>query len=125
MSATAAELDAYAARQRLDWQAVLQHVATSAEPTPFLREVAGDARWALRHLRAASAEYESALATSRDVAMRQRLEQNLAFVREDLQRLDGARACSVRNGWLLAASLLLVGLLGAAWLRSAGGATVA
>ena len=34
----AAELDAYAARQRLDWQAVLQHVEASAGATPFLRE---------------------------------------------------------------------------------------
>jgi hypothetical protein len=116
----AAELDAYAARQRLDWQAVLVHVAASAEATPFLRELAGDARWALRHLRAAVAEYEAALAASPEAVVRQRLEQNLTFVREDLQRLAAAEACSVRNGWLLAASLLLVGLLGGAWLRSAG-----
>jgi len=116
----AAELDAYAARQRLDWQAVLQHVEASAGATPFLRELAGDARWALRHLRAAGAEYEAALAASHDATARQRIEQNLAFVREDLQRVAAAEACGVRNGWLLTASLLLVGLLGAAWLRSAG-----
>lgn len=121
VSTTAAELDAYAARQRLDWQAVLQHVQTSATASPFLRELAGDARWALRHLRAAAAEYASALATSPDAAARQRLERNLGFVREDLQRIEAARACSARNGWLLAASLLLVGLLGAAWLRTSGG----
>ncbi|MBL8736066.1 MAG: fused MFS/spermidine synthase, partial [Planctomycetes bacterium] len=124
-SATTAELDAYAARQRLDWQAVLQHVQSSATATSFLRELAGDARWALRHLRAADAEYASALASSPDAAARQRLERNLGFVREDLQRIEAARACSARNGWLLAVSLLSVGLLGIAWLRSAGGPAAA
>jgi len=116
----AAELDAYAARVRLDWQAVLRHVEASTAATPFLRELAGDARWALRHLRAAEAEYAAASVASRDAAARLRIERNLAFVREDLQRLAAAEACGERNGWWVVASLLLVGLLGVAWLRSAG-----
>lgn len=122
---SAAELDAYEARLLLDWQAVLRHCAASATATTFLRELAGDARWALRHLRAAELEYEAALASGPDASARLRLERNLGFVREDLQRIEAARACGARNGWLLAASLLLVGLLGAAWLRSAGGPAAA
>lgn len=106
---TGAESAAYAARARLDWQAVLAAVASSRLATPYLREVAGDARWSMRELQAATAEYEAALAlvAPGDAAARQRLQGYLQQLLLDRGPGLAAEQTATRNGWLL------FGLLGA------------
>lgn len=99
-SAAAAEVDAYAARQRRDFPAVLRAVAGSAAPTRVLREHAGDARWTLRELRSARAEYEAAMQLAADESDRERLRGKLADVTADLAPVERAEATASRNAWL-------------------------
>jgi hypothetical protein len=57
-----AEAIAYAARAVRDWSGVLAAAGSSATASAQLREWCGDARWGLRQLRAAAAEYRAGLA---------------------------------------------------------------
>lgn len=96
----AAELAAYERRRRGDWPGILQAVARSRAPTAYLREYAGDARWSLRQLRSAAAEYEGALALAEDPASRERLDRNLSQLRADTEPTLIAEQVARRNGWL-------------------------
>ena len=121
---TGAESAAYAARTRLDWPAVLAAVATSRRASPYLREVAGDARWSMRELQAATAEYEAALALLEpgDTAVRERLQGNLAQLVLDRGPVLLAERTAARNGWLLFALLGAVASgVAALWWRSRSG----
>lgn len=105
-----AEAAAFAARSRRDWDGVLAAVRSSRQPTAYLREQAGDARWGLRQLRSAVLEYEAARALGEGGAVR-RLTQKLGTVQELLQPIEAAEQVARRNGWLeagLAITMLAV-----------------
>jgi spermidine synthase len=108
----AAELAAFQAAQQQDWGGVLRAVATSSSATAYLRELAGDARWSLRELPAAAAEYAASLALAGDSGEATRVLRKQASLGEDLQPQQRADAIADRNAWLAAAALAsLVGLL--------------
>lgn len=108
----AAELAAYEARQARDWALVLQAVEQANAPSAYLRELAGDARWALRQLRSAATEYRAAAALATDQGKRDDLLARVTIVEQDLEPTLRAEAVAARNGWLqglvLAAALGLV-----------------
>jgi spermidine synthase len=103
----AAELAAYEARQRLDWPGVLAAVGGSAAATSYLRELAGDARWSLRELRAAAAEYDAALQLAEDPATKDRLAGKRQAVAEEAAPVERAEQLAARNGWLQLAAVSL------------------
>jgi spermidine synthase len=114
-----AEMAAYLARQRRDWSGVLAAVADSRDATPYLRELAGDARWSLRQLRAADAEYAAAASTA-DPAAAARLGGKQRDLALDFAALVRAEAAAANNGlFALALTAALAGAVGlAAWRRS-------
>jgi spermidine synthase len=115
--AAGAEMAAYSAGMARNWTAVLAAVASSRNETASLREFAGDARWSLRQLRSARAEYEAATAATSDPVVGERLRGKRASVAQDLAPIACAEEVAERNGWLQA-GLWLVGLgLGLACLR--------
>lgn len=91
-------------------EACCRPVATCTEPTAYLSELAGDARWSLRELRSATAEYERALTLTKDPAVSQRVTQKKNQLQVDLLPQQEAERVAVRNGWL---AIGLVGLLAA------------
>jgi spermidine synthase len=101
-----AEIAAFGARQRRDWSALLDAVRSSRAESALLREYAGDARWSLRELRSAAAEYERAAGLAADEPTRARLRGNLAYLADELGPVQRAEASARRNGWL---QWLLVG----------------
>lgn len=109
-----AELAAYEARKAADWLGVLRAVGESRAPTAYLRELAGDARWTLRQLQAAAAEYTAARQLAEDAAARERLGANLAALSLDLEAQRNARSVASRNGWLELG--VLSTLVAAGWL---------
>ncbi|MCA8964136.1 MAG: fused MFS/spermidine synthase [Planctomycetes bacterium] len=112
-----AELDAYEAASRRNWPGVLDAVTSSSAATPYLRELAGDARWSLRQLHAAASEYRAALELAGDAAGRQRLQGKLDALAEDTAPTLRAEAVARRNGWLQAGILISLAALGAVLLR--------
>lgn len=108
----AAELAAFQAAQQQDWDGVLRAVAGSSSATAYLRELAGDARWSLRELPAAAAEYAASLALSDDSGEATRVLRKQASLAEDLQPQQHADTTAARNGWLAVFAVAsLVGLL--------------
>jgi len=115
-SPAAVEVMAFQAAQQQDWVGVLRAVANSSSATAYLRELAGDARWSLRELPAAAAEYAAALAIAHDSAESTRVLRKQASLADDLRPEQHAVATAARNGWLAVASLAVLGLLlGLAW----------
>ncbi len=112
-----AEIDAYEAWNRRNWNDVLAAIASSRKATPYLRELAGDARWSLRHLHAAAVEYQQALTLVADAPSRQRLQDKITRLVEDTQPTLRAEAVASRNGWLQAAVLVSLAALGFVLLR--------
>ena len=105
-----AELEAFTAGRARRWTEVLAVVAQSRAPTAYLRELAGDARWSLRQLRAAVAEYAAALELA-DAAGSDRLRQKLAAARQELAPIAAAERAATQLGWWqVAAATLLAGL---------------
>ncbi|MCB9878554.1 MAG: fused MFS/spermidine synthase [Planctomycetes bacterium] len=118
-AAVAAESAAFDARGRGDWPGVLRAVAESLEPTAYLRRLAGDARWHLRQLRSAQAEYRAGIQLVQDEETRRALEGLMQAAAEELSPIASATAIGRRNGWLaMTIALLGVGLAGVA-LRAA------
>lgn len=107
VAASDAEMAAFRARQRRDWSAVLAAVDGSSEATSYLRELAGDARWSLRQLRAARAEYEAA-AGAADADSGPRLRDKLDSLAIDLDAVARAETVAARN------SVVAWGLIGLA-----------
>lgn len=108
-----AEIRAFGHAQTKGWQGVLAAVRESRAESTYLRELAGDARWSLRQLKAAAAEYERALRLPADAATSARLEGKLATVREQLVPIELADRVAARNGWLeLAAAVAFLVVLG-------------
>jgi hypothetical protein len=108
---------AYSAGLARNWSEVLAAVASSRNETASLRELAGHARWSLRQLRSARAEYEAALAATSDPAVSERLRGNLASVAQDLELITRAEKVAVRNGWLQGVLCVVMLVLGLACLR--------
>jgi len=117
--ASEVEQTAYEAFQARDWQRVLREVASCREGTPWLRQLAGDARWHRRELGSAVLEYEAglaspALSSDREDVLRQALLARVQAAREQLQPVEAAAAAASRNGWL-AGAIALLGLV-AIWM---------
>lgn len=110
-----AELDVQAAYQVRDWVGVIAAVRSSKAPTSYLRWLAGNARWSMRELGAAAAEYRAAIALTEDPAQRESLELQLATLADERAPNEGAAAIAARNGWL-AAAVVLLALVGVAML---------
>lgn len=102
----AAELAAFQARQRGDWPEVIAVAQACITSTAYLREQVGDARWAMRELRAALAEYDAGLAAAPAVDLASRLRDKRGYVAEELLPVERAEGLASRNGWLQAAALL-------------------
>lgn len=108
-----AEVLVHQARTHEDWEGVLRAAATSRQPTGYLHEMSGDARWGLRQLLAARAEYHAASKLATSLEQRQRLEHKLAGLAAELDGATAAAAAATRLGWLAAAALLAFTLAGA------------
>lgn len=108
---------AHAAASRLDWDGVLAAAARSAEPSAYLRELCGNARWSLRELHAARLEYESTLALSLGEDAERRVRGNLEALAAEIRTSEGAAATANRNLWIACAALALLGAGGLALLR--------
>jgi spermidine synthase len=100
MGLVGAEIAANEAARKQAWQDVLKAVATSREPSAYLRELAGDARWSLRELHAAGAEYQAALELKPDAEAGARLRQKAAQLELDRLPQLAAEDAASRNGWL-------------------------
>jgi hypothetical protein len=103
-----AEGEAFTAAAANDPLTVLQCVRRSSAASAYLRELAGDARWRVRALRSAAAEYDAALPLAADEASRGRLRDKRARLQQELASYDLAFASAARNGWLQGAGLLLL-----------------
>ncbi len=115
LDAVAAEADAYVALQRRDWLGVLRVVERAAADTAFLRQLAGNARWSMRELRSAQAEYRRALELAGDAALRERLGADLDAVTAELEPVEHAEHVAARNAWwqlavVVAAVLAVLGV---------------
>lgn len=104
-TAEEAELAAFQARQRGDWPAVIAAAQASASATNYLRELVGDARWAMRELRAARAEYDAVLAAAPASDARVRVGEKRGYVVEELAPVARAEGLATRNGWLQVAAI--------------------
>jgi spermidine synthase len=104
---------AHAALQAQDLDAVLAAVASSREPSAYLRLLCGDARWHLRDLRGAAAEYGAAEALAPAPELQQALSQRIRDLAAETSALDAAEATAARNGWLAAAAAMAALLLAA------------
>lgn len=98
--AAAVETAALAALRAGDHAAVLRDAAKAAEATPFLRLLCGDARWQLRQLQGAGAEYRSALALAPAGQLVPQLQQRLRDLGDELAPHQLAAAVTRRNTWL-------------------------
>ena len=107
-----AERLAAAALQQDDGEAALQAGASAVSASPYLRLLCGDARWRLRQLRGARADYEAGLQAAADGPQAGILHQRLQGVEQELRPEQHAAAVARRNGWLfgVALALLLGGL---------------
>lgn len=95
-----AELEAYQALQRGDWPGVLAAAGASERASPFLRLLAGDARWRQRELYSATLEYREGLALDPSAEQRAQLADRLARATTSLAPIAAADAAARRNGWL-------------------------
>lgn len=111
-----AEMDAFRHAQARRWPRVLEAVASSRTPSASLRELAGDARWSLRQLASAVAEYEAGLQLDPDPARATRLREKVVAATAELAPIQRAHAIGTRNGWLEAACAVIA-VVGLAALR--------
>ncbi|MGC6486627.1 MAG: fused MFS/spermidine synthase [Planctomycetota bacterium] len=95
------EQAAFEANQRGDWTGALAAVAEGQQASPFSRLQAGDARWNLRHLKSAAAEYRAALQGASD-ELRPVLEGRLQGLDQELLPVLAAERAAARLGWLSA-----------------------
>ncbi len=81
-------------------EAVLAEVRAARSMTPYLRLLAGDARWALHDVVGARAEFEAALPTTDDAGLRSALTTRARDTTAFLAGLQRAASIATRNGWL-------------------------
>ncbi|MEC7584533.1 MAG: fused MFS/spermidine synthase [Planctomycetota bacterium] len=108
-SAASAEGVAYTALAAGNPAEALAAAQQSREPTAYLRYLAGSARWSLRQLRGAQAEYRAGLALQPDEKLRASLERQLQGLATELDPRLHAAEVADRNRWLA----LLLAALGA------------
>ncbi len=105
-----------------DPETALAVVADAEQETARLRYLAGDARWWLRDLAGARAEYEAALRLTSDEELRSLLTGRRIGVGEELAGSERATAVAQRNGtvaifaflpWVVLVGILLLRLRGA------------
>jgi spermidine synthase len=106
----AAEAAAHQARLQADPRAVLAAAQASSSPSAYLRLLVGDARWQLRELRGAQAEYAAGIGLGGDAAVQAQLRQRQADLAADLGPQASAEEVATRNGWLglIAVALLML-----------------
>lgn len=85
----------------------LERVRQAREVTPYLRLLAGDARWSLGDLRGAQAEFAAAMSVPLDDALRVPLQGRTERIAAQVGALDRAAATAQRNGVLAMASALV------------------
>ncbi len=107
-----AEAAAHQALRGQDPVAVIAAVRSSRADTAYLRLLCGDARWHLRQLHGAAAEYERALELQPGDELAAMLRARRQDLAQDLTSHTAAESAAVRNGWL--ALLACLGLLGLA-----------
>jgi len=98
-----AEQTAFVAMGAGKWQDVLTAVASSGSQTPYLRQLAGDARWYRREMHSAALEYEVGLELlqgNEQASVRQALTGRLEEAKRQLKPIDAAESAATRNGWL-------------------------
>jgi spermidine synthase len=102
-----AEAAAHAALQAGDPEAALAAAQQSRSATAYLRWLCGDARWRLRQLHGAKAEYAAGLAGEPgDLAAT--LQQRLQALADDLAPHAEAERLAGRNAWWAATAILLL-----------------
>jgi hypothetical protein len=101
-------------------EACLATVASARVITPYLRVLAGDARWALHDPAGADAELRAAEAAGVAQELRGYLEGRLRIVGDFLAGIEAGRAAARRNGWLAALCAAGLAALGVV-LRRCGG----
>ncbi len=102
-------------------EACLAELGTASAMTPYLRLLAGDARWALHDAGGARAELRAAEAAGVDEGLGPHLARRLATVEEFLASTAAARAAGTRNGWLAVAGAAALLALGFGLVRVARG----
>jgi len=108
-----AEAEAFAAFSRGDALETLAAARRSRSATPYLRYLCGTARWTLRELHGAAAEYEAAIALGPDPQLAATVRRQLEELEGELQPIAAAEGIARRNGWLAAVCAAL--MLGALW----------
>jgi hypothetical protein len=108
VDAAGAEAAAYAAMLADDMAGVLAAVRSSRAETLYLREQAARARWRLRALAGAAAEYDAALRLGPDPTQRDRIVADRTTLQGELDVLARADASAARNGWLQWLALALL-----------------
>jgi spermidine synthase len=96
----------------------LAHLREARELTPYLRLLAGDARWALHDLPGARAEFQAALRGEVDAETRGLLVAREARAAAQLEVFERAAGVTSRNGWLAALGVLLAAVATLALLRA-------
>ena len=99
-SRESAEAAAYAALAAGSPGQALAAARRSRQPSAYLRYLCGSARWSLRQLRGARAEYQAGLALQPDSDLAARLHRQLGFLEAELAPRRQAEQVAGRNGWL-------------------------
>jgi len=99
-------VEAHALLQAGRPEAALDAIRAAREITPYLRLLAGDARWALHDVAGGRAEFAAALAAGPAPELREPLAARLRDTGEFLDALARAERIGARNGWLAAAAAL-------------------
>lgn len=110
---------AHQAAMQFDWEGVIGAASNSPEPTAYLRELCGNARWSLRELRSARSEYEAALALPVDPDAELRIRGNIEFLGGEIRTADSAEHAAGRNLAIGIAVMALLALSAAVAIRTA------
>ena len=98
---------------------MLAAAARCVEPSTYLRELCGNARWSLRVLRSAVGEYQAALALGPGSDAEGRIRTNIGYLEGEIRTADAARAAADRNLFVALGTMAL--LAGCAFLAIRAG----
>ena len=99
---------AHEAATHQDWEGVLAAAARCVEPSSYLRELCGNARWSLRELRSAVGEYQAALALGPGSDAEGRIRTNIGYLEGEIRTADAARAAADRNLFVALGTMALL-----------------
>lgn len=108
----AAEALAHEARTQSDPNQVLAAARRSSSASAYLRLLVGDARWQLRELHGAMAEYAAGIELGGDASILAQLRQRQTDLATELQPHAAAELIGARNGWMGIGCLTLLCVLG-------------